>query len=488
VTSRCRLGFALANLAATVAAIGLLTSPQAIALIGAPSGRLVQLSGTAGCTNAQGSEGCAAAPTVYSGALAIAPDDHNVYVSSALVGNQRDFVTALARDPQNGALSVLPGADGCVAQTPQPPCAPAHGLTISRDLVLSPDGRFVYVGSNNPFVPGAVAIFARDPATGALTETSCVNAQGADRCDRDPALPSVGKLVMSPDGDQVYVYVAGFFASPTIRTFDRDPATGALTRRDGPGACIAAKPTEGCTLTHGPFPNDIVVSPDGTSLVGVGDASPCFGAQCFESDGAAITVFARASDGSLIQLPGRRGCITWQRQPGCAHARSRAVGAARSLTISPDGRSVYVAAWDFAVRYDAVISLSRDPHDGTLHQLRGKAGCIARKRRVKGCAVARALSRPIAIAVSPDSRSVYVSSLFSDGVAVFRRSVNSGALTQLSGRDGCITESGRQRCARGRGLRLNTHLVVSADGRNVYGFGGGIASLVAFSRTSAAPR
>ena len=43
-----------------------------------------------------------------------------------------------------------------------------------------------------------------------------------------------------------------------------------------------------------------------------------------------------------------------------------------------------------------------------------------------------------AIAISPDGRDVYVASGGSDAIAVFARNPATGALTQLSGKRGCV--------------------------------------------------
>ena len=81
----------------------------------------------------------------------------------------------------------------------------------------------------------------------------------------------------------------------------------------------------------------------------------------------------------------------------------------------------------------------------------------------------RALTRPLDVAVSPDSRNVYSNDYFGDGIAVFRRSRRRGALAQLRGPRGCVTRKGRHGCARGRGLSGVQHLTISPNGQNLYG-------------------
>jgi DNA-binding beta-propeller fold protein YncE len=101
--------------------------------------------------------------------------------------------------------------------------------------------------------------------------------------------------------------------------------------------------------------------------------------------------------------------------------------------------------------------------DGSLT----RASCVSLTDR-PGCAPARAIGDPQGVAVSPGGGNVYVTSMRSDAVAVFRRNRGTGALRQLRGRAGCVRNGGGRRCRRGRALRDPFSVVVSPDGRNVY--------------------
>jgi len=113
---------------------------------------------------------------------------------------------------------------------------------------------------------------------------------------------------------------------------------------------------------------------------------------------------------------------------------------------------------------------------GTLTQLSGPRGCIV-NRAAKGagdCARARALDGPgpfmgsRAIALSPNGRHVYVASSGSDAIAIFSRDPKTGALTQPTGKGGCIAAKGADGCAAAIGLDEPNSVAVSADGKNVY--------------------
>ena len=68
--------------------------------------------------------------------------------------------------------------------------------------------------------------------------------------------------------------------------------------------------------------------------------------------------------------------------------------------------------------------------DGSLMRPKGRAGCLSETGK-NGCTRARALDGSDRLLVSPGGGSVYVASLGSDAVAVFRRADRTGALRQL---------------------------------------------------------
>src|SRR5438067_245802 len=79
-----------------------------------------------------------------------------------------------------GQLTQLSGAAGCIrdaAATGPAGCATARALAGRTALAVSGDGRSVYVTAG----AGAVAVFSRDAATGALTQLA-----GDAGCVADP--------------------------------------------------------------------------------------------------------------------------------------------------------------------------------------------------------------------------------------------------------------------------------------------------------------
>src|SRR3712207_3553844 len=164
-----------------------------------------------------------------------------------------------------------------------------------------------------------------------------------------------------------------------------------------------------------------------------------------------------APQGRLVQPRGADGCVHRSGINRCA--RGRAVTSPEDLVVSPDGRHVYVAAFGS----HAVAVFARDRRTGLLEQLRGRRGCL-RQGGGGGCASGRALGGPAAIAISPDGRNLYVAASGSDALSIFARNRRTGALRQLSGPLGCLSQRPGGDCTVGRALNEPTSVAVSPDG------------------------
>ena len=298
----------------------------------------------------------------------------------------------------DGTLTQKPGAAGCISDTGAAPCVDGTALDGAFEVTVSPDGRNAYVASN---ASDAVAVFDR-AADGTLTQkagtAACISDTGAGPCGDGTALDGALGVVVSPDGKSAYV---ASYDSGAVAVFDR-AADGTLTQKPGTAGCISdtgAGPCVDGTALDGA--SSVTVSPDGRSVYVASQI------------GSAVAVFDRAADGTLTQKPGTAGCISDTGAGPCVDGTALAVAA--SVTVSPDGQSAYVASFDS----DAVAVFDRAA-DGTLTQKPGTAGCIS--ETVLGtCDDGSALDGPRSVTVSPDGRSVYAASVISDAVAVFDR-------------------------------------------------------------------
>jgi DNA-binding beta-propeller fold protein YncE len=439
-------------------------------------------------------------------ALAAAALAAGLAVPATVAGASAAVAGASAFGPS--AITQLTGRDGCLMQPAWPVdhgCARAGGLLLADSVALAPDERFVYVGSGD----GGVAVFARDPGTGALEPAGCVSATGGDgrpasegACGRADGLVGVTDVAISPDGRHAYVTASG---SAAIAVLNRDPSTGALTA----GSCLKDAPLPGrCALLPGlAGAAAVAVSADGASVyVTAGDSAtlhvlardPGTGAltpvQCLSatgSDGLCEPAaglerpedLALAPDGRMAYVAGGRGVVTaLNRDPatgrlawsGCLRAFAPRIGpcedggaiaGARGVAVSPDSRDVYVAASGS----ESVAGFRLGP-DGALHD----TGCVTRRRgrqtadpRARGsaarCELGTSIWAPREIAVSADGTTVVAGGL--DTITTYHRWPGSGAVTQT----GCAEEDRTsRRCRRVRATAELNAVAVTGDGRDIY--------------------
>ena len=250
-------------------------------------------------------------------------------------------------------------------------------------------------------------------------------------------------------------------------------ATGALTQLSGDAGCVAPPSSSECADANGlNTPLSVALSPDGTSVYPASENLN------------AVSAFSRnVTTGELTQLSGEGGCVTENSSTVPACADGEALGSPQSIALSPDGRSLYVAAGGS----NAVAVFSRNTTTGELTQLSGTDSCVSEDGTGGACADGKALEGPSSVTVSPDGKSVYVTALFKDAVAVFSRDKTTGKLTQLSGDDGCVQWVGQANagCTSHNVLDNPLSVAVSPDGKSVYVAAAGSSSAVdVFSRNT----
>jgi len=254
-------------------------------------------------------------------------------------------------------------------------------------------------------------------------------------------------------------------AVPTLA----DAQPSALKLKQGEAGCTSEYGDRGCAdgvALHGA--GSIVISPDGEH------------AYVATQDSDALVVMNRNPEtGRLTQKSnGTAGCVSESGTRGrCANGK--ALDAAETVAISPDGANVYVGSR----LSDAVAVFDRDPDTGRVSQKPGRAGCISETGTGGQCVNGTALDAASTVTVSPDGANVYVVSRYSDAVVIFDRHPLTGALTQKAGTAGCISEDGTGgACADGRGLLGAGSVAVSPNGANAYAASQDDSTITIFNR------
>jgi len=160
----------------------------------------------------------------YPGAVAVSPDGAHVYVTALGLPASGPFLgstlSVFARDPFGGGLSLVDVLTGTVQ---------GESLYQAAGLAFSPDGAHLYVAVDGA---SSLLVLGRNAGTGALTliESQVDGVGGVD------GLSVARDVEVSSDGSHVYVASIG---DDAVAAFARNPTTGAVTfveaERDGVG-------------------------------------------------------------------------------------------------------------------------------------------------------------------------------------------------------------------------------------------------------------
>jgi DNA-binding beta-propeller fold protein YncE len=273
-------------------------------------------------------------------------------------------------------------------------------------------------------------------------------------------------VAVSPDGKSVYVASGG---SDAVARFARNTTTGALTQPVGPGGCVSETGAGNCVDGHAlDEPQGLALTRDGKSLYAASGVSD------------AVVRFARhTTTGALTQPAGPGGCVSETGAGNCADGH--ALDGPTSVAASSDGKSVYVGS---AVSH-AVARLNRDVTTGAITQPVGPSGCVSQPGffgAAEPCADGHALGELTSVVVSPDGKNVYAVSQAHWAVDRFNRNTTTGAITQPSGTNGCVSELGNFGCARAHGLESAIAVTISPSGKSVYATSAGYNAVARFNR------
>jgi hypothetical protein len=347
------------------------------------TGALQQLRGRWSCSSADPQSGCRTVRGMHSvGSIAISPDGLNVYGVS-----QTDrAVFVLRRDPGTGALRQLAVTACCVAaRTNRLGCARAVGLQRGSGVIVSPDGRNLYVfgADESP----SITVFRRGAADGSLTRLrgargclvtsaairGCSALKGASR------YPFINGAVISPDG--LFMYLMGPYRGG-FGVIGRSRADGSLTAKPAVAGCLAAS----CDQDF--LGGTLVMRSNGSALIAAGDA---------DQPHTGLNVFGRQPMTGAIDS----FAALWTCDDAPSGASPCAGTVPRALTLlaaSPDDTTLILETGQ------RITVLGTDPATGLLGRRPEDFACYA--QHAAGCA--RLTFDGEEGAFSPDGRSLYL--------------------------------------------------------------------------------
>ena len=250
--------------------------------------------------------------------LAISPDGRSLYAP----GDSDDAIAAFSRDPATGRIvfaeAELDGAGG------------GNGLEDADAVVISPDGKHVYVGAGSD---RAVTVFNRNAATSelAFVETQQDQSEGG----LDPGSGPGRSSARQPDGKQIYAA-----ARQQLVRFDRNASTGALTLAE-----LEADGVDDPTDPGGIAEVDadtIAISADGEEIYVAGDST--------------LATFSRdKATGALSFIEVEHEGAD---DPTDAGPKVDGLGGIEAIAVSPDDRFLYAAAES----RNALLIFDREDH------------------------------------------------------------------------------------------------------------------------------
>jgi len=304
------------------------------------------------------------APIAEPTAAAISPDGRWLYLTSGSFHGS--VVARFSREPLSGALTFVdcltgdtdPGPTGVLACTPIPSATRGgygSGLNELNGIAIGRDGRHVYVTAG---LDQTLTTFDRDPASGALTFAGCLSSNDRARaCRRVPVGRRVLDGIGSPllSSDGKYLYAAASRAA-TIDSF----AIGAGGRPSFAGCLGGGGEQHGCRYGRGPLtalelPTGLAASSDGRFLYAA------------SGYGSIVVLRHKAANGALTPVSCLSGSTDQGRvcklTPGAAaYTNASVLTGIRAPVLSADGRSLFAAVRT----QDAVVELRRNRRSGAL--------------------------------------------------------------------------------------------------------------------------
>lgn len=359
--------------------------------------------------------------------LAVSPDSRDVYATARVSNSLHAWHFVGLPDPVDaGPLQPMTTPFGCFLDTVSVSCTDTETLTRAADVVVAPDGEFVYTAGNHPD-GGGITAFQR-ASDGHLTKvagpTGCINDTGSNDCANGQYVEP-WQMDLSRDGENLYAASIGS-TNNSLTVFDV-AADGTITQKAGVAGCFTASGSGGdCTAVPSlDLAVDVSVSPDGKSVYVATDLSG------FEDapDVAPLVAFERSVETGALEFS---DCFAADGALGCIEV----AGLYRPISVFATDEAVYVGSQERnadqisgeGAAPSAMVILNRDPSNGSLSQ-EPFEGCWAADF-LENCVELSTLFRPRSFDVSPDGDNLYVGG--NSGVTVFDRDDGNAPLVSIA--------------------------------------------------------
>ncbi len=294
----------------------------------------------------------------------VSPDGQFLYVSSF----DEDAITVFERNTDGSIIFV---------ETQKNEVEGISGLGGTYDVKVSPDNRHVYATGQEE---NSIVYFAKDESTGRLT----LLGKYQDNLNNIDGIQGAYLMDFTPDGN--YLYVVGQDEN-AVAVFTRNVNDGSLSLVQ-----VIRNNQNGNNNMN--FPVKVKVSPDGRQVLVTSYADN------------AITWFNRNNSNGRLTYAGSRSD---------EDIPNDVLLGASGLSISKDGKNVYVASSDGG----SVEVFRRNQNTGSLTFIKSFSES---ENNVSG------LEGTVAITVSADDQQVYATGTGSNALVIFNRNVTTGDL------------------------------------------------------------